>query len=163
MMVALGTVLMTFGAFFEVMDLTVCAIASLIVALIYIELGSPYTWLVWICTSLTTFLCFSGSIIWVEYLFVFGIYPILKAYIEKLPRVFWIVLKLAFINAVIWLMVLVCEKLLGIPFFGGETFWLNAAVYVVMNVAFVAYDLFITVLVRLYFAKYRHRFSKFFK
>ena len=163
MMVALGTVFMTLGAFVEVMDLTVCALASLIVAFVYIEIGAPYTWLVWLCTSLATFLCFSGSVLWVEYLFVFGIYPILKAYIERLPRFLWLVFKLVFVNAVIWLMVLVCEMVLGVPFFGGETVWINVMVYAVMNVAFVAYDLFITVLVRLYLVKYRHRFSKFLK
>ena len=162
-MVALGTVFMTLGALFEVVDLTVCALASLIVAFIYIELGSPYTWLVWLCTSLATFLCFSGSFIWVEYLLVFGVYPILKAYIERLPKFWWLPIKFLFINAIIWIMVLICEKLLGIPFFGGETLWLNAAMYAVINVAFVAYDLFITVLVRLYLMKYRRIFSKFLK
>jgi hypothetical protein len=30
-----------------------------------------------------------------------------------------------------------------------------------MNVAFIAYDMFLSVMVRLYLTKYRHRFKKF--
>ena len=41
-----------------------------------------------------------------------------------------------------------------------DKLWLKAGVYVIMNVAFIAYDLFITVLVRFYFERLRHRFRK---
>ena len=55
---ALGTVFMVLGGFIEVLDLTVCALASLLVAFVYIEIGAPYYWLVWICTSLCSALLF---------------------------------------------------------------------------------------------------------
>lgn len=163
MVVALSTVFMVLGAVVDVLDLSVCALASLLVAFVYIEIGSPYTWLVWICTSLATFVCFPGSIIWMEYFLVFGIYPILKAYIEKLPRRIWLIVKLLFINAIIWVLIFCVELILGIPFFAVDKLWLKAAIYVLMNVAFIAYDLFITVLVRVYFEKFRPRFKKFLK
>lgn len=163
MVVALGTVFMVIGGFVEILDLTVCALASLLMAFVYIEIGSPYTWLVWLCTSLATFLCFPGGIIWMEYFLIFGIYPILKAYIEKLPRGVWIFIKLLFINAIIWMLIFGVELILGIPFFAVDKLWLKAGVYVIMNVAFIAYDLFITVLVRFYFERLRHRFRNFLK
>lgn len=162
-LVALGTVFMVLGAVIEVMDLTVCAIASLIVVFIYIEIGSPYTWLVWLATSLATALMFPGSLIWIEYFLVFGVYPLVKAYIEKLPRAFWWPIKIAFINAVIWAIFFVAERFLGLPFIEGDTLPIKIATYVLMNVAFVAYDLFITVMVRLYFEKMRHRIKRFLK
>ena len=162
-MVALGTAIMLLGAVIEVLDLSVCAIASMLVVFIYLEIGSYYPWLVWICTSLVTALIYPGSIIWVEYLFVFGIYPLIKAYIERLPKWSWLVVKLAYINIVIWGMFLVCEKLLGIPFFEDEGKILIIATYVLTNVAFVLYDIFIVVMVRFYFAKIRPRFKKFLK
>ena len=81
MIIALGTVLMVLGAMVDVLDLSVCALASLFVAFVYIEIGSPYPFFVWLGTSLATFLFFPGSIIWLEYLLVFGLYPILKAYV----------------------------------------------------------------------------------
>ena len=163
MLVALGTALMLAGSVVEVLDLTVCALASLIVVFVYLELGSPYTWLVWICTSLCTALIYSGSIVWVEYFLVFGIYPLLKAYIERLPRWSWWPIKLVFINAEIWGIFAVAELLLGIPFFGEESLIMKMTLYVLMNVAFIAYDLFITVMVRLYYDKFRRRFKQFLK
>ena len=163
MVVALGTVFMVIGGFIEVLDLTVCALASLLVAFVYIEIGSPYTWLVWICTSLASFLIMPGKFIWMLYLLIFGIYPLLKAYIERLPRGVWLILKLLFINAMIWALMFGVELILGIPFFVVDKLWLKAGVYIVMNVGFIAYDLFITVLIRFYFERLRRRFKNFLK
>ncbi len=163
MMVALGTVFMILGATIEVLDLTVCALASILVVFVYLEIGSYYPWLVWICTSLATALLYSGSIIWVEYLLVFGIYPLIKAYIERLPRWSWLIVKLAYINAVIWLTFLACEFILGIPFFGEDKPIMIIALYVLMNVAFIAFDLFIKVMVRFYYDKVRPKIKRLLK
>ena len=163
MLTALGTVFMVIGAVFEVLDLSVCALASLLVVFAYIEIGHPYTFLIWICTSLATALLFSGSVVWVEYFLVFGIYPIIKAYIEKCGRAFWFPIKLLYINAVIWLLLLLVEKLLGLPFFDSDLFIMKALTYLLINVAFFVYDMVITTAVRLYFEKFRHRFKKFLK
>ena len=163
MLIALGTALMALGAVIEVMDLTMCAIASLMVAFVYIEIGSPYTWLVWLCTSLATFICFSGSFVWMEYLAIFGVYPLIKAFIEKLPRGLWLIVKFVYVNAVIWALFFFVELVFSIPFFDGGSLIMNAVLYVVMLVAFFAYDMFITVAVRIYFARIRHRFSRFLK
>ena len=163
MLVALGTVMMSMGAVFEVIDLTVCAVASLLVVLVHIEIGSPYTWLIWICTSLATAIMFSGSPVWSEYLLVFGVYPIIKAYIEKLKRPLWWPVKIAYINAVIWVLLLLVEGVIGIPVFEAESDIIMVALYVVINVAFVVYDMFITAMVRLYIFKWRRHFSRFFK
>ncbi len=164
LLVALGVTLMALGAVFEILDLTVCAVVSLLVVFVYIELGSPYTWLVWICTSIITAIIFPGSILWVEYLLVFGIYPILKAYIEKAPRIFWWPVKLLFINAVIWALFCVVEFIFMTPFFeeGSNTLW-KIGIYALINVAFIVYDLFVTVMVRLYFERFRKRFKRFLK
>jgi len=164
LLVALGVAFMALGGVIEIFDLSVCALASLLVVFVYLELGSPYTWLVWICTSLATALIFPGSILWVEYFLVFGIYPILKAYIERAPKIFWWPIKLVFINAVIWALFCVCEFLFGVPFFDGvDSLLWKAAIYLVINVAFVVYDMFITIMVRLYFEKFRKRFKRFLK
>ena len=163
MMVALGTAFMIVGALVEVLDLTVCALASLPLVFIYLEIGSYYPWLVWICTTLTTFLLYSGSPIWAEYFLVFGIYPLIKAYIERLPKWTWLLIKILYINVVIWALFFICELLLGVSFFGEDTFGMKVAVYLLMNVAFVAFDFFITVMVRFYYDKLRPRFRKMLK
>ena len=163
MMVALGTAVMLLGTVIEVLDLTVCALASMFVVFIYLEIGSYFPWLVWICTSLSTLLINPGSLVWAEYLLVFGIYPLIKAYVERLPRWSWLIVKLVYINAVIWSLFFICEKLLLISFFGEEGMIMKIFTYVLMNVAFIAFDMFITVMVRFYFDKLRPRFRKFLK
>ena len=163
MMVALGTVFMIIGATIEVLDLTVCALASLLVVFIYLEIGSYYPWLVWICTSLATALLYTGSIVWVEYLLVFGVYPLIKSYIERLPKWSWLIVKLVYVNAVIWLLFAACELIFGVPFFQESTLIMTIVVYVLMNVAFIAYDYFITVMVRFYYDKLRPRIKSLLK
>lgn len=160
---ALGAAVMIIGSVVEVMDLTVCAFASLIMVFVYLEIGSPYTYLVWICTSLCSALMFPGSIVWVEYLLVFGIYPILKAYIERLPRWSWLIVKLLYVNATFWAIFGVVELLLGLPFFEDGALIMKAVTYLLVNVAFIAYDAFITVMVKFYYDRLRRRFFKFLK
>lgn len=157
MMIALGVVFMVLGAVVDVLDLTACAISSLLVVFVYLEIGSPYTWLVWMCTSLLSFVFFPGKALWIEYLMIFGIYPILKAYIEKLPRKIWLLIKLLYANVTIILLMLLVKLIFKMPLVDSDIPWMLPAVYVIMNVAFVAYDLFITVMVRFYFVKLRDR------
>ena len=53
--------------------------------------------------------------------------------------------------------------MLRLDFFGTDKLWMKVLIYALINVAFVLYDLFITVLVRFYFARLRHRFKNFLK
>ena len=163
MMVALGSAIMVLGALIEALDLSVCALASMLVVFIYLEIGSYYPWLVWICTSLATALIYPGSIIWAEYLFVFGIYPLIKAYIEKLPKWTWLIVKLLYVNAVIWGMFCVAKFLIPLPLFGDEGRVMAIITYVLMNIAFILYDYFIVVMVKFYYEKLRPRFKRFLK
>ena len=161
MLVALGVVLMLFGALFEVVDLSLAALASLLLVFAMIEIGMPYPWLIWLSTSLIMFLLFPGKTVWIMY-FSFGVYPILKAYIERLPRGFWIILKLVYLNAILVALYFLVELIFGIPMLEGAV-WLQVLMYLLMNVAFLAYDRLITISVRIYFERLRHRFKKFLK
>ena len=168
--VALGTVFMVLGAVFEILDLSAAVLASLLVVFIYVELGSPYTWLVWISTSLTTFICYSGSLIWLVYLTLFGIYPILKGYIERLPRIFWLVLKLVFVNLMLTFLAFFAKPLTGISFFGDLSTveilpreWLLAVLWVVMNLAFLLYDRLIVLMLAFYNLRIRPRIKNLLK
>ena len=165
--VALGTTLMVLGVYIDVaemLDLSLCAIASLLVVFIYLEIGSYYPWLVWICTSLATALLATGKPIWIEYLLVFGNYPLIKSYIERLPRWSWILVKLVYINATVWAIFFLSELIIGQNFFfEDDNLILSILTYVIINVAFIAYDMYIVVMVRFYHAKIRPRFAKFLK
>ena len=162
-MVALGAAVMAVGALFEVLDLTTCCFASLLIMFIYLEIGSPYTWLAWLATSLAVFLIAPAKLVWAEYLFIFGIYPLLKAYIERLRRPLWIPIKALFFLLVVGGAYLTCELLLGIPFFEVEAPLLKIGVSVLIFVSAFAYDMFLTVLVRFYIFKIRPRIKNLLK
>ena len=161
MIVALGAVFMSLGAVIELVDLSVAAFVSLFVVFAMIEIGMPYPWLIWVCTSLVTFLLFPGNTIWLMYL-SFGAFPILKAYIERLPRAVWLLLKLVYLNVIIVALYFLTELIFGLPLFEGAI-WLCVIAYAFMNIAFLAYDRLLTIMVRVYFEKFRHRFIKFLK
>ena len=167
MIVALGTVFMVLGAVFEVFDLTAVALASVLVTFVYIELGSPYTWLVWLCTTLTTFILYQHSPMWFFYLVLFGVYPILKGYIERLPRLVWWPIKIVYGNVAFVLMLFGVKLITGLPFINPEDSFLGIsgtamyiATWILLNVALVAFDFFLTVMVRYYMLKLRQRFKK---
>ena len=161
LLAALSVALMSVGMAVEALDLSACMMASLLVAIVYIEIGSPHVWLLWLVVSLISWIVFQGSVLWLEYFLIFGPYPILKGYIERLPRPFWILVKLAFANAAIWLMIAGSQLVLGLPLFDTQSKWIKIGLYLFLNVVFFAYDLCITACVRFYMEKLRHRFQKF--
>ena len=162
MTTALGSALMAVGAVWEVADIALAVAASFLAIVILIEVGSPYTWLVWLTTSLITFLFFPASTVWMLYL-VFGVFPIIKYYIEKLKRPFWILVKLIYANLGIVGLIYAFEFIFGTPVFGTDILLLKVAIYVACNFAFLAYDRLLTVIIRLYVGKYRQRFRHLFK
>lgn len=172
MCMALGVLFMALGAFVEVLDLTVAAICSCIMAFVFIEVGQRYAFAVWLGTSLLGFIFFTHSLVWVTYFLVFGIYPIIKAYIEKLKRPFWIAVKLPVFAISSLLIILVSELLLGIPFFGdtmGIPFFedhtqiFKAVVVAGLILAMLVYDVFMTVMIRAYFSSIRNKIKSILK
>jgi len=169
MCVALSTAVMSLGATVEVFDLTASVFASLVVAFVYLEIGSPYTYLVWLGSSLLSFIFFPASTVWIVHLFVFGFYPILKGYIEKLPRAAWLPLRLVYLNVALVFLVFLCERVVGVSFFGdveGLPFSptiIYIILWVAMNIAFVLYDFMLSACVRFYFIKLRPRFKNLLK
>ena len=168
-LVALGVLFMTLGAFISALDLTTAVLASLLVAFAYLELGSPYTWLIWLATALLSFIFFPGSFMWLTYLLVYGVYPILKGYIEKLPRPLWVIVKLVFVNISMTVMLLFSEALIGQSFFGDvsdipfDPRVVYVLMWVLLNAAFLLYDRLIVVMVVWYNSRLRPRISNLLK
>ena len=167
-----GVAFMALGAFVEVLDLTASALCSLIMMFVFIEIGSPYTFFVWIVTSVLGLVFFPHSLVSVTYFLIFGIYPILKAYIEKLKRVFWIPVKLVYFLIASAAMIAVSELVFGIPFFTDDLnipffesnqMLFRIIIFVLLIAATFVYDIFLTVMARSYFAVLRDRIKQFLK
>lgn len=172
MAIALGVLFMTLGFFVEVLDMTVAALCSCLMAFVFIEIGAKYAVAVWLGTSVLGAVFFTSSLVWVTFFLVFGIFPILKAFIERLKRPFWIPVKLAFFLVSATAMILVSELILGIPFFddsinlpliGDNVIVFRIVVYVLLIAALFVYDVFMTVMIRTYFANIRKRIQSLLK
>jgi hypothetical protein len=163
---------MALGAFVEVLDFTASALCSLIMMFVFIEIGSPYTFFVWIATSVLGLIFFPHSLVSVTYFLIFGIYPILKAYIEKLKRVFWFIVKLAYFLFASGAMIAVSELVFGIPFFTDDLnipffesnqMLFRIIIFALLIAATFVYDIFLTVMARSYFSVLRDRIKRFLK
>ena len=72
-------------------------------------------------------------------------------------------MKLIYANAVILALIFLSKLITGLPFFETDSKLIIAGLYIVLNVAFVLYDIFLTVLIRFYMSRLRARFKKFLK
>ena len=167
MAAALSAVIMMLSSFFEVMELTVGAVVSMLVVFVFIEVKGAYPYMVWLVTSLISILLFPSKTIGVGYFLVFGIYPILKSFFEKLPRGMDVIPKVLYFTAVGAAFIFVSELLLGVPFFsdlpelgGALSILVKAGFVLLCYVAFFAYDMFISVMTKLYFLKFRDKIKR---
>ena len=80
---ALSVVVLLLGSFIEVVDLSAAALASFFVMFAFLEMGTGYAVLLWTAATLSSLLLFPGG----ASLFygALGLYPLWKAYLEKLP------------------------------------------------------------------------------
>ena len=166
--VALGVVIMLLGAVFEPLDLASACIASVLVAFIYIEIGSPYTYLVWLCTSLISAIVYPSGLMWIMYLSVFGLYPIIKGFIERTPKVLWWPLKICFGAVSSCALYLVCTFILGVSLIEDGMFGLPKEIYyllfaLIVAVCFIVYDIFLTAYIRVYLIKLRPKLKNILK
>lgn len=160
---ALGTVVMYVGSLIEVLDLTTVFAASLLVIFLQLELGGPWPTLLWLVTSLLTLILLPNRFCAFEYACFGGLYPILKYWIEKLPRRLAYFLKFLVFNILFGVVLFVSIWLFGmeeltLPVIGTITPTVYILILLVLgNFVFVAYDIFITRMIRLYFFKIRDK------
>lgn len=160
MLAALGTVLLLLGSFIEIADLSAAALASFLVVFVFIELGGGWAVALWGVTALLSLLLFpSGASVFYG---VLGLYPLLKALYERLPRVPEWILKLLTCNVILAVYILVGRFLLMLP----DEILYGFMLYVFValaNLTFVLYDIAMSRLIVYYSLRLRHRLSKLLK
>lgn len=163
MAIAISVAMLSVGALVEVLDMAVASLMSLLVVFVFIEIGSPYVWFVWLGTSIITCLIPNGLLVGVEYFAVFGIYPILKAYFEKAPRPIRWPIKIVYINIFIGAALILSEIVSFISFFDIGAWYFKLALAAGLNLVFVLYDVYLTRMIRFYYSVIRKRILKFLK
>lgn len=153
---ALGVVLMYLGALVEVLDISMACIASMICIITVIEIGGAYPWLVFAVTGAISFLILPQKFAALIYAFFAGYYPMLKCIYERLrSRALEWLIKIVTFNAAMGALVLISLLALSLP---GMTKPYIIALFTLGNITFFAYDIALTMLIKLYFLKYRRLF-----
>ena len=153
---ALCFIMLLLGSVITLLDLSTAAIASFIIIFCVIELGGYYPYLVWLTVSFISLLMLPDKFGALVFALFCGIYPILKSYIERAPRVLSWALKLLIFNAVLTVIIAASRFVLGIP---AEEIDFSVMVYGVCNITFVLYDIASTRIISLYLFKLRKRFK----
>ncbi len=159
---ALGVLILLLGSIITVLDLTMVALASLLVMLAVIEIGGAYPYLIWLVTGFLSLLLLPDKFAALLYLIFGGIYPIFKAMFERLHYVVAWILKLSCFNTLLILLIIFCNYIFMLP----ETeLGFTIPVFALCNLVFVLYDIATTQLITLYLIKMRKMlgFKNFFK
>jgi hypothetical protein len=124
-----------------VLDLSILLVCSLITVLTVIETGNKMAWIYAAVTSTLALLLLPNKLYAMEYVLFGGLYPVLKGYIERLPRGLAFVLKVAMLDIMLLSCLIVGQLVLGL---GEEYFSLSFITVGVGTLFFAFYDYTLT-------------------
>ena len=132
---SLAVVFLYIGALFDVLDLSVAALASLCVLWVMVEFGTRWALSVYAVTSMLALLLLPVKLPAVLFAGFFGYYPVAKAFFErKLHGVLQWLAKLLLLNLSVVLLILVMRYVMT------EALWFEILLLVLCNIVFVVYD-----------------------
>ena len=104
---AMGVVLLMIGSF-EVLDLSMAALASFFCVFAVIEMGGGYPWMIYTITGILAVIPRPANLAAWFYILFFGYYPIVKEKLERLFKPLAWVLKLVVFNSAVTFYALIC-------------------------------------------------------
>ena len=108
-------------------------ISSLIISIVIIEFGPRYGFIYYICLLILSFIIMNNKAQWVLYCITFGIYGLIKYYIESDISIYIeYILKLLFTNTVIAIAYFMLRSFIYIK--------LNIFMIIIFNIVFLIYD-----------------------
>ncbi len=136
---ALCFIFLFVGSIFQTLDLTSAALASIIVLIAYIEIGSGNAWFVYAVSSVLSILLLPYKTSAAVFALFAGYYPIIKVCLNKIKPL-WLsfVIRILCFNLVLTAMIFIMNRLLSIE---DEFFTFGALIYAMANITFVFYDM----------------------
>ena len=156
MLASLSVVILYFGALLEVFELCVVALASFLVVPVVIEYGRAYPWAVYLSATVLSLLLLPQKMPGAVYL-IFGFYPIVKAYFERLPRAVSLLCKQAVFVVTEIALIVASHFLIGAE---DMPLWYNALLLVLGHLTLNLFDIALSRLIILYMKKYRARIGR---
>ncbi len=155
MLTALGVALLWFGAVTDILDISLCFAASLIIAFSRIELGKKASFLIYLATGVLSFFILPTKFISLIYLFFAGNYPLLKNLAEVRIKngILLTVIKTVYFCAAIGATLLLSRYILLI----NDGLAIELVTFFLGVGACILFDFVLTRLISLYFIKLRKR------
>lgn len=154
LMAAACFILMYVCSLTEVLDLCAAVVCAMIIIVSVIEIGGIYPWLIWLVTSTLCLIFIPDKFIALEFVLYGGLYPMIKAYLEKYPAFISWTLKFTFFNVVLTGAFFIAKLLFGMKDVG---FKLSVGAYILANIFFLISDIAFTLMVSIYMTKIRPR------
>ena len=160
---AIALVLMMLTGVFPFGTYAFPVIAGVMLIVIYLEFGFRWSMLVYGVISIMSVLFVSDKEAALFFLLLFGYYPVVKSFIERIKsKIVQYIIKLAIFNAAAVSVYFLMLFVFGMPVDSFELFGVNIPLIflIVGNFVFLIYDLAINVVVAQYLQKYRKFFFK---
>lgn len=152
---ALSVVLLWLGGLVQIIDLSMAVLVSMLVVFAVIELRGKYPYLIYIVTSVLTFLLLPVNSAGMAYVLFAGYYPIIKALLEgHLPKPVAWAIKIAVFCIGVAAALLISQFLLL-----WDLSWVWAHWYLLFALPpiFVLYDVVLTQMITAYLRRWRAR------
>lgn len=158
----LSVVILASSALFPSLSYVIPMVAGAILLVPAIEYGSPTAFTAYAAVSVISLLLLPEKEAPLMYVFIFGLYPIIKKFFERIPRRLPEYLaKFAYFNLAGTAAVLLATYVLGIPLDDGSLGkWLVPAMLLAGNVAFALYDYTLTLAVTIYVRRLQPQLHK---
>lgn len=148
----LSVVVMALSTLYPALNYCIPMVAGALLLVPSIEFGTGTALTAYAAVSIISMILLPDKEAPLMYVFLFGLYPIIKKYFERIPkRVPEYLAKFAFFNVTATAAVLIATFVLGIPFDDGTLGkWAVPLLLVMANVAFPLYDYTLTLAVTIY-------------
>lgn len=148
----LSVVVLSMSALFPSLSYVIPMVAGALLIVPSIEFGTRSALTSYAAVSVIGMLILPEKEAPLMYVFLFGLYPVIKKYFERIPRrVPEYLAKFAYFNAAAAAAVAIATFVLSIPLDDGSLGkWLIPAMLVLGNIAFLFYDYTLTLVVTLY-------------
>ena len=155
---ALIVVLIAIGSLIDLLDITVAAVCTLAVFVIQFEIGTKYSFLVYLTSSVLSLILLPLTTSSLYYICFFGYYPLLKRYTRRFGKRLSKVSCALLFNIVMIILMLIFKAVFALQ---NEPWPIYAALLVTINVFFFCFDRLMDVFPILYLRKIRNKINFF--
>ncbi|MBQ7835769.1 MAG: hypothetical protein IJ389_00770 [Clostridia bacterium] len=150
----LSFVAMYLGNITGVFDLCAVVVGALCMAFAVIEFGGVWPWLVCFVTSVLSLVLLPDKMVALEYIFLGGIYPILKRVFENRGRIISLILKAVYCNVALTVVIVLIKFVFVTAESSAMIVWL---IYLIGNAFFFIFDYSLTTFITFYLLRLRKK------